>query len=176
MAPCNVNTLQSGARAEGDAVSARGRLQRPERARVVRIGITVGQVGRSLLFDEHAAAGQQLHQAADDLVQHRLQVLIGRCGYFNEDRLTVSAPVDPIEHQAVQMDVQVGSRSEALDQRDRAAVGLGGLEPGLIEQEAREQRGARPAAPASPATVVQPAAGAAGSAAPAPIGAPAHGG
>ena len=105
----------------------RGRLQRPARARVVRIGITVGQVGRSLLFDEHAAAGQQLHQAADDLVQHRLQPFIGGRGHFDQDRLTVSAPVDPIEHQAVQTDVQIGSRSEALGQRDRAAVGLLGL-------------------------------------------------
>ena len=33
-------------------------------------------------------------------------------------------------------DVQVGRRPEALDQRDRTIVGLLGLEPGLIEQEA----------------------------------------
>ncbi len=37
------------------------------------------------------------------------------CGYFNEGRLTVAAPVHTAQHQAVQVDVEVGSRSEALD-------------------------------------------------------------
>jgi len=60
-----------------------------------------------------------------------------RCGYFYEDRLTVGAPVDAIEHQAVQVDVQVGGGTKSLDQRDRATVGLIGLQPGLPEQEAR---------------------------------------
>ena len=161
--------LLPGTRAEGDAVCTCGRLQWPQRSGVIRLSIAVCQVGRLLLFDEHAAAGQQLHQPADDLVKQRLQPFIGGRGYFDKDRLTVSAPVDAVEHQAVQVDVQVGGRSEALDQRDRAAVGLGGLEPGLIEQEAREQRGARPAAPASPAWVARPATGAAESAATVPL-------
>jgi len=38
----------------------------------------------------------------------------------------------------VTVDVQIGGRSNALDQRDRAAVSLGGLQPGLIEQGARD--------------------------------------
>ncbi len=61
-----------GTRAEGDSLSACSGLQRPERARVIRVGIAVGQVGRPLLFEEHTAPGQQLHQTADDLVQQRL--------------------------------------------------------------------------------------------------------
>jgi len=58
-------------------------LQRPDRAGLLGIGIGigvgvgVGQIARSLLlFDEHTATGQQLHQPGDDLVQQRLQVLI----------------------------------------------------------------------------------------------------
>ena len=67
-----------------------------------------------------------LRQSGDDLVQHRLQLLIGRLAHLDEDRRTVSAwPVHAVQHQAVQMDVQVGRRPKALDQRDRAAVGLG---------------------------------------------------
>ena len=36
------------------------------------------------------------------------------------------------------MIVQIGGRPKALDERDCAAVGLSGLQPGLIEQEARD--------------------------------------
>ena len=52
--------------------------------------------------------------------------------------LNVGAPVHAVEHQTVQVDVQVRGRPETLDQRDRAAVGLLGLQPGLIEQETRD--------------------------------------
>ena len=38
------------------------------------------------------------------------------------------------------MYVEIGRRPEALDQRDRAAVGFVGLETGLLEQVARDQR------------------------------------
>jgi len=65
-----------GARAEGDAVGTRRGLQWPERAGLIRIGVGVGQIARSLLllllFDEHTAARQQLHQPGNDLVQQRL--------------------------------------------------------------------------------------------------------
>ena len=53
-------------------------------------------------------------------------------------RLTLGAPIHAVQHQAVQVDVQVGGRAKPLDQRDRAAVGLLGLESGLIEQETRD--------------------------------------
>jgi hypothetical protein len=42
-----------------------------------------------LLFDKHTAADQHLHQPRDDLVQQRLQFLVGCRGYF--DRLRPSA-------------------------------------------------------------------------------------
>ena len=40
--------------------------------------------------------------------------------------------------QAVKVDVGIGGRTKSLDQRDRAAVSLLGLQLGLIEQEARD--------------------------------------
>ena len=48
--------------------------------------------------------------------------------------------VDPIEHQRMQMNVQVGGRAEALDQGDRTGGGLIALPTGLFEQK----RGNRP--------------------------------
>jgi len=72
-------------------------------------------------------------------VQHRLQHLIGRRGHFDEDRFAFGVvPIHAIQHQAVKVDVEIGGRAKALDQRDRAAVSLLGLQPGLIEQVARD--------------------------------------
>lgn len=50
---------------------------------------------------------------------------IGWRRHFPEDRPSLAVPVHAVQHQAGQMDVQVGRRPKALDQRDRAAVGLG---------------------------------------------------
>ena len=73
------------------------------------------------------------------LVRQRRQRFIRGCGYIDENQLTVGVPVRAVKHQAVQVDVGVRGRSRhsqaRLDQRDRAAVGLLGLESGLIEQE-----------------------------------------
>jgi len=91
------------------ALSTRRRLQRPERAGLIRIGLGVGQVVRStllLLFDEHAAAGQQLHQPRDDPLQQRLQVLVGGGIGLDEYRRAVRAPVHPVLHQAMQVNVE----------------------------------------------------------------------
>ena len=76
-----------------------------------------------------------------------------------EHRPALGAVIDPIEHEAMQMDVEIipgypcpsprwgqpsavqnrsrrfdGGRSEALDQRDGAGVGFGALEFGLLDQ------------------------------------------
>ena len=80
-----------------------------------------------------------LRRAGDDLVQHRLQRLIGWRGHLDEGRLGCgAAPIHAVQHQAVQMGVEVGRRAEALNQRDGAAVGNVGLEPSLAEQVARD--------------------------------------
>ena len=43
---------------------------------------------------------------------------------INEDRFSFgTAPVHAVQHQAVKVNIQVGGRAKALDQRDRAAVG-----------------------------------------------------
>ena len=112
---------------------------RPERAGLIRIDVGVGQIARSLLlFDEHAAARQQLHQPRDDLVQQHLQFLVGWRGYFDKHRLAARAPVHAVQHQAMEVNIEIGRRPKSLDQRDRAAVGLKGLEASLIKQVARD--------------------------------------
>ena len=42
-----------------------------------------------------------------------------------EDRQAVAVQVDAVEHQAMQMNIQIGRRAEALNERDRAGVGSG---------------------------------------------------
>jgi len=53
----------------------------------------------------------------------------------NRQALGGGGAVDPIEHEAMQMDVEIGGRSEALDERDGAGVGFGALESGLLDQK-----------------------------------------
>ena len=40
-----------------------------------------------------------------------------------EDRYALAVPIDAVEHQAMQMNIQIGPGAEALDERDRAGVG-----------------------------------------------------
>jgi hypothetical protein len=80
-----------------------------------------------------------LRQSVDDPVQHRLQRFVGWCRYFDELRCTFgTAPVHAVQHQAMQMYVEVGRRPKTPDQRDGAAVGFIGLESSLAEQMARD--------------------------------------
>jgi len=108
------------------------------------VGLAVSQVARFilLLLNQQTAAGRQPHQPADELVQQRLKRVIAGRGHLDEDRLAVGVPVHAVEHQAVQVDVQIGRRPRhwqaRLDQPERAAVGLLGLQPGLIDQEVRD--------------------------------------
>ena len=63
---------------------------------------------------------------------NRLQRFVGWLGTFDELRRPVNAaPVHAVQHQAVKVNVEVGRRAKALDQRDRAAVGFVWLAPSL---------------------------------------------
>jgi hypothetical protein len=56
--------------------------------------------GRTLLFDQHPPTDEQFHRAGNDLVQHRLQRLIGWRRHFDEFRLAVCAEaVHAVQHQ-----------------------------------------------------------------------------
>ena len=83
--------------------------------------------------------GEHLRQPSDDLVQHRLQRLVGWGGHFDEDRFAFGVvAVYAVQHQAVKVNVEIGRRAKALDQRDCAAVSLLGLQTRLPEQVARD--------------------------------------
>ena len=91
--------LLAGSRAEGDAVIKWRGLGRPERVGLVRIGIVVSHLGPTPLFHRYALTGEQLHHPGDDLVQRRLQRLVGRRGCLDEFRRAVAAaPVHAVRH------------------------------------------------------------------------------
>lgn len=52
-----------------------------------------------------------------------------------EYRHARAAAIDPIEHQAMQMDVEIGPRAKALDERDCTGVSLGALQSRLLDQK-----------------------------------------
>ena len=52
-----------------------------------------------------------------------------------EHRYALGDAIDPIEYQAVQMDVEVGGRAKALDEGHRAGVGFGAFESRLFNQK-----------------------------------------
>jgi hypothetical protein len=58
----------------------------------------------------------------------------GRASLDEAGRAISVATVHPVQDQAVQVDVQVGSRAKALDQRDGAALAFVALEPRVAQQ------------------------------------------
>jgi hypothetical protein len=108
-----------------------GRLQRPQRARLVVVGVRLGQVGLPRVLHQQPTPREQLHQPGDDRLQQRMHLVAGGRTHFDELRHAIgTTPVHPVQQQAVQVDVQVERRAEALDQRDGAAMAFVGLEPG----------------------------------------------
>jgi len=94
------------------------------------------------------------HQAPGAILPLRLRVQHGRHGGVVLPRASRAALADTIQHQAIQVGVQVGHRHRSRNQDDRGAVGLAGLEPGPLNlkpgqhplrdlQNRREQRGLR---------------------------------
>jgi hypothetical protein len=54
-----------------------------------------------------------------------------------EHRHALGGAIDPIEYQAMQIDVEIGGRAKALDEGHRAGVGLGVFESRLLDQKCR---------------------------------------
>ena len=52
-----------------------------------------------------------------------------------EYRLASLPPIHAVKLQAMQMDVEIGRRAEALDERDRTGVGLAAFESRLFDQK-----------------------------------------
>ncbi len=50
----------------------------------------------------------------------------------------LGALIDPIQYQAVQVNVQIGRRAEALNEGDRAGVGFAPFQSGLLDQKCRD--------------------------------------
>jgi hypothetical protein len=131
--------LPPGAGPEGDAACDGRGLQRPQRARLLAVGIQLGQVGLAHLLDQHTPAREYLHEPGDDGLQQRVQLVVGGRIRLDEGRRAIgAAAVHPVQQQTVQVDVEVGGGSEALDQRDGAALAFVDAEPGAVKQVPRE--------------------------------------
>jgi len=141
-------------RATGPARAARPRcgLQRPERAGLVRIAVDIGHGGRPLLFDQHRPTGEQLHRAGDDLAQHRQQRFVSWRGGFDERRRPVkAAPVNAVQDQAVQVNVQLGGRVKALPDPGRRPREPQAWTQGRIKPQNRQDSAAATGGLKSPA-------------------------
>jgi hypothetical protein len=57
-----------------------------------------------------------------------VQLVGGRIHLDEGWRAISAAPIHPVQHEAVQVNVEVGGRPEALNQRDGATVAFVGLE------------------------------------------------
>jgi hypothetical protein len=97
--------------------------------------VAVESAGLAHLPDQNATAREHLRQPDDDRLQQRAELVVGGCSDFDERRQTVgTAPAPTVRRQAAQVHVEVGGGSQALDQRDGAAVAHLGLQPGVVRQ------------------------------------------
>ena len=100
--------LLASTRTEGDAVSTRRSLQRPEHAGLVRITVVVGHVGRTLVFD------QRPRRVSSFIV--RVMILcntacsassVGTGASMNSGAPSVPRRYTPGQHHAVQVGVEI---------------------------------------------------------------------
>jgi hypothetical protein len=71
-APPEGQHLLTRARAEGDAVRDGRGLQRPQRARLLTVGVGRDQVGLAHRLDQQAPAREHLHEPGEDRLQQRV--------------------------------------------------------------------------------------------------------
>lgn len=60
------------------------------------------------------------------------------CRYGLEDQDSVSQAIDAIEHQAMEVNVEIGGGAKALDEGHRASVRLGAGQSGLVDHKGRK--------------------------------------
>ena len=70
--------------------------------------------------------------------QNRSVYYGGGCTRFMEHRGAFAAAIHAVEHQAVEMNIQVGGGAKALDEGDGAGVGFAAFDSRLLEQHKRK--------------------------------------
>jgi hypothetical protein len=73
--------------------------------------------------------------ALDDPAKQRLELCHAGSARFMEDRLALAAAIHAIGYLPMQMNVEIGGRAEALDERDRTGVSLAALQSRLFDQK-----------------------------------------
>jgi hypothetical protein len=107
-------------------------------------GLSESDVGHvrlyALLFDKIAMAGQSSKAAHDDLDEQALQLGGGGRAPLLEHRLALGVTTNPVEHENMQVDIEIGSRTEALNERDRTDVVILALDTRLLDQKGWRSR------------------------------------
>ena len=81
-------------------------------------------------------AGQALQDAGDDLRQQGLQLYGGGRTRLMEHRYALAATIDAVEHETMQMNIEIGGGAKALDEGDGTRVGFAAFESRLLDQKA----------------------------------------
>jgi hypothetical protein len=82
--------LLPGTRPEGDSIGYGRGLQRYQRARLLAVGIRLGQVGLAHVLDQHTPAREHLHQPGDQGLQQRMHLVVGGRIRLDEGRLAIA--------------------------------------------------------------------------------------
>jgi hypothetical protein len=85
-----------------------------------------------------ACAREPLHQPRDDLLEQARELIAGGGARLLESGLWLGAPIYPVDHQVVQVDVEIPRRAESLDERDAAGVGSTSSQARLLDQKPRD--------------------------------------
>jgi len=128
--------LVASARSEGDPVGDGRRLQLPEGAGFVRVRVDVSRVGRPSSWTK---TPRRLSNFFSRMIRFcNSASSASSVGALTSTNAIGAAPVHAVQQQAVQMNVEVDRRAEALDQRHGAAVSFASLELGVAQHIARE--------------------------------------
>lgn len=89
----------------------------------------------SSFLNERTAPSQCLLDALDNQAEQPLQLFSRRCVFSAEFRYAVLHAINSIGHQAMQMDVKIGRRTETLYQSDRTDLCITPLESSRFDQK-----------------------------------------
>ena len=91
-----------------------------------------------MFFDERPFAGQALQHPLHDSREDGLELLRRGCRDGLKDRDSVGQAIDAIEHQTMEVNIQIGRGAKALDEGHRAGVGLGADQSGVFDHKGRK--------------------------------------
>jgi hypothetical protein len=65
-----------------------------------------------MLFDQMAWSGEHLHDPSDELVEQAIELIAAGGTRLLEDGFVLGAPIHPVEHQAVEVGIEIRRRAK----------------------------------------------------------------